>query len=117
MQEVQALCKRVVVIHKGEIVADDTLDRLLQQQGSAAITVEFEGNVSVEQLRVLPGVADAQRIAEFKFNVQPLAGVDLRPELFRFAADNRLSLIGLKQDEGSLENIFRELTTVTEVSE
>jgi ABC-2 type transport system ATP-binding protein len=117
MQEVQALCDRVVVINKGEIVADDTLDNLLQQQGSAiTIIVEFEGNVSVERLKSIPGVADVYHVEGFKFRVRANGATDLRPEIFRFAADNKLSLIGLKQEESSLENIFRELTTTTAVS-
>lgn len=110
MQEVQALCDRVVVINKGEIVADNTLDQLLRQDGTSAIVVEFEGNVTVDQLRALPGVSDACEVEGFRFRVVAAGNTDLRPELFRFAADNRLSLIGLKQEESSLENIFRELT-------
>jgi ABC-2 type transport system ATP-binding protein len=115
MQEVQALCDRVVVINKGKIVADNTLDILLKQEGkSTVILVEFEGNVTVEQLKVLDGVKEAHVVEGFKFKVVAQNNTDLRPELFRFAADNRLSLIGLKQEENSLENIFRDLTTLSE---
>jgi len=118
MQEVQALCNRVVVINKGEIAADDTLDNLLRREGTGiTIIVEFEGNVTVEQLRSLQGVEDAYVVEGFRFKVLANEGADLRPEIFRFAADNKLSLIGLKQEENSLENIFRELTTVTAASQ
>lgn len=114
MQEVQALCDRVVVINKGEIVADDTLDNLMRQQGNGTtILVEFEGNVTLEQLTALQGVEEATAIEGFRFRIRSKGEVDLRPEIFRFAADNKLSLIGLKQEESSLENVFRELTTVT----
>jgi ABC-2 type transport system ATP-binding protein len=113
MQEVQALCDRVVVINKGEIVADDTLENLLRQQGkTATIVVEFEGNVTCEQLKSLEGVEDAFVVEGYKFRVHPKEGIDLRPEIFRFAADNKLSLIGLKQEESSLENVFQGLTTI-----
>jgi len=112
MQEVQALCDRVVVINKGEIVADDSLDNLLRQQGKmATIVVEFEGNVTREQLKALEGVEDAFVVEGFKFRVHAKEGIDLRPEIFRFAADNKLSLVGLKQEESSLENVFQGLTT------
>ncbi len=114
MQEVQALCSRVVVINRGEIVADDSLESLLTSQtGTAAIVVEFEGVVEADQLRALTGVESVIMLEKGKFNVQPLAGYDVRPELFRFAADQKLSLIGLKQEENTLENIFRELTAVS----
>ena len=100
MQEVQALCDRVVVINKGEIVADDTLDNLMRQQGNATtILVEFEGNVTLEQLTALQGVEEATAIEGFRFRIRSKGEVDLRPEIFRFAADNKLSIIGLKLEE------------------
>ena len=118
MQEVQALCDRVIVINKGEIVANDTLNNLMTLQGNTAtLIVEFEGNVTVDQLNALNGVENTFVIEGFKFKVTAKQGVDLRAEIFRFAADNKLSLIGLKQEENSLENIFRELTTPAQVQQ
>ena len=111
MQEVQALCDRVIVISKGEIVADDKLERILQTQGNTvAIVVQFEGGVNLDQLKLLPGVKEVEALEGFKYKVLSEGNIDLRPEIFRFAADNNLSLIGLKQEENSLENIFRDLT-------
>jgi ABC-2 type transport system ATP-binding protein len=111
MQEVQALCRRVVVINQGKIVADDNLDGLLAGRQTPEVVVEFEGGVTEEQLRALAGVDHVKQLEGYKFSIRPRDGVDLRPELFRFAADHSLSLIGLKQGENSLENVFRELTT------
>lgn len=116
MQEVQALCDRVVVINKGEIVADDRLENLMARRAEApGIIVEFENEVSTDSLGALPGVVSVTRLATaagvHQYKVQPEAGADVRAEIFRFAADKKLSLIGLRQEEGSLENIFRELTT------
>lgn len=116
MQEVQALCDRVVVINKGEIVADDRLENLMARRAEApGIIVEFENEVSTDSLGALPGVVSVTRLATtagvHQYKVQPIAGADVRAEIFRFAADKKLSLIGLRQEEGSLENIFRELTT------
>ena len=111
MQEVQALCSRVVVINRGTIVADDSLDNLMKNRsGSATIIVEFEGVVNEAQLRAIPGVSSVVSEAKGKFSIMAVPGVDLRPELFRFAADQNLSLIGLRQEENSLENIFSSLT-------
>jgi ABC-2 type transport system ATP-binding protein len=111
MQEVQALCRRVVVINQGRIVADDNLEGLLAGRQTQEIVVEFESGVTEDQLRMLPGIDRVKQLEGFKFSIRPRDGVDLRPELFRFAADQSLSLIGLKQEENSLENVFRELTT------
>lgn len=116
MQEVQALCNRVVVINRGNIVADDTVEHLLQtQQSNVVVVAEFEKDVTAEQLQKLPEVISVQSVDTFKFKVVAAAGVDIRPALFRFAADNNLSLIGLKQEESSLENIFHSLTAQSPV--
>jgi ABC-2 type transport system ATP-binding protein len=113
MQEVEALCDRVVVINRGEIVADDLLSNLMQGNNGVVIVVEFERSIDPEGIRKIPGVKEVSEAGPFSFRVIAEEGVDLRPELFRFAADNRLSLVGLRQEEGSLENIFRELTSNT----
>jgi ABC-2 type transport system ATP-binding protein len=115
MQEVSALCSRVIVINKGEIVADDQLSNLMKGQSQETIViVEFEGSVSVEDLRALTGVKRVEVMGASHFKIAAQAGMDLRPEIFRFAADRKLSLLGLKQEETSLENIFRELTSTQE---
>lgn len=114
MQEVQALCDRVVVINRGKIVANDTLPNLLKSQsGQSALLIEFEGGVTSEELNSISGVLGVEEVGNFKFRVTSASGIDLRPEIFRFAADRHLSLLGLKQEEGSLEGIFRELTATT----
>jgi ABC-2 type transport system ATP-binding protein len=111
MQEVQALCDRVVVINKGVIVADDTLENVLQNnKNSTAVVVEFEGEVSVDDLLRLNGVQDVVVLGQGRYKVIANGNVDLRPALFRFAADKNLSLLGLKQEERSLEGIFNALT-------
>jgi len=111
LQEVQALCDRVIVINLGEIVADDTVDNLMRSQAkSLAIIVEFSGDVNEEMLNQVPGLKKLVRINSFSFRLEAHEGVDLRAEVFRFAADHSLSLLGLRQEESSLEEIFRALT-------
>lgn len=111
MQEVQALCDRVIVINKGKIVADDSLENLLKNSGSTVtVIVEFEREVALEDLRLLRGVEEVLPQAAGTYAIRASAGSDIRPEIFRLAADKNLSLIGLKQEENSLESIFRELT-------
>jgi ABC-2 type transport system ATP-binding protein len=115
MQEVSALCDRVIVINKGELVADSTLSDLLQNQNkSVTVVVEFEGFDELEALRSLDGISHIERIKQSTFKITTKPDVDIRPQLFRFAADHKLSLLGLKQEESSLENIFRELTAKQE---
>jgi ABC-2 type transport system ATP-binding protein len=116
MQEVSALCDKVVVINKGEIVANDTLANLLGRKGSVNTTlVEFEGEINEDELKQIQGVISVFRMdATPIFKIVSRAEIDIRPEVFRFATDRRLLLVGLKQEEGSLENIFRQLTSTPE---
>jgi ABC-2 type transport system ATP-binding protein len=113
---VQALCDRVIVINKGEIVANDTLSALMaRQSGSTVLIVDFEKEVDPQVLKSLPGVLDIEifndnKNALCRYKIICKSGSGVRSEIFRFAADKNLSLIGLKQEEESLENIFRELT-------
>lgn len=111
MQEVQALCDRVIVISRGEIVADSTLDDLLnKERRTSAVIAEFEGEVTADEIKQVKGVREVLVIRPSVFRIIPEATTDVRPDLFRFAADRKLSLVGLKLEESSLENIFRELT-------
>jgi ABC-2 type transport system ATP-binding protein len=112
MQEVQALCSRVVVINKGKLVADDRIENLLAgKKESNTVLVEFEGDISINDLRELDAVEEVQQVGPMKYKVISRSSIDLRPVLFRFAADKNLSLVGLKQEEGSLEEIFKSLTS------
>lgn len=110
MQEVQALCDRAIIINKGEIVANEEV-RLLQQLGEDQIiyTVEFEAEVSTALLSAISGVINVNKLEGGTYEV--VAGkVDIRSEIFKVAADNHLPLLGLKQNESSLEHIFQTLT-------
>jgi len=109
LQEVQAICDRVIVINQGEIVADDSVNNLLKHQERMSVLVEFEGEVNEEDLKALTGVQKVVR-TDNGYRLFANTGCDLRPEVFRFATDKKLSLIGLKQEENTLEEIFRSLT-------
>jgi ABC-2 type transport system ATP-binding protein len=116
MQEVQALCDRVIVINQGKIVADDLLANLLKgKEGSSVLVVEWEGLVSVDDIKTLPGVEEVT-VDEKKFRIVAQKNFDVRAELFRMSAKKNLSLISLKQEENSLEEIFRSLTSQSPVS-
>ncbi len=110
MQEVQALCNRVVIINKGRIVADDQLSELLRHGGGNSLIVEFQEDVDVAELKQLNGVAEVHLVSDRKYRVTSLPNVDLRSHLFRYAAERNLSLIELKVEEYSIESLFKELT-------
>lgn len=111
MQEVQALCDRVIVINKGRVVADDLLQNLVRGGADAVIIqVEFDRAVPVEDLRALTGVANVEVMSDALFRITSEQAKDVRPEIFKYASEKSVSLIGLKQEENSLEHVFRLLT-------
>jgi ABC-2 type transport system ATP-binding protein len=111
LQEVKALCDRVVVINKGKLVADDKLDRLLAHASrKPAIVVEFGAPADPAALGRISGVEAVEPLDGNRCRIIPAEGADPRPEIFRFAADRNLPLLGLRQEEGSLEDVFRDLT-------
>lgn len=111
LQEVQALCDRVVVINKGRIVADDKLDNLLAHASrKPAIIVEFGAPADLDDLRQVPGIVAVDPLEGNRYRITPSEGTDPRPEIFRFATARDLPLVGLRQEEGSLEDVFRDLT-------
>lgn len=110
MQEVQALCDRVIVINKGAIVADASLSSLLKQHQRHTYLVEFEKPVEQQILANIAGVKEIQIVSPTVFRLVTEEQADVRSQVFRLAADNNLALVGLKQEENSLENIFHTLT-------
>lgn len=111
MQEVQALCDRVIVINKGKVVADDLLQNLVRGgAGALVIQVEFDRAVPVVDLRALPGVAHVDVVNDTLFRITSEQDKDVRHEIFKYASEKSVSLVGLKQEENSLEHIFRQLT-------
>ncbi|WP_234735900.1 gliding motility-associated ABC transporter ATP-binding subunit GldA [Tellurirhabdus bombi] len=113
MQEVEALCHRVVIINRGKIVAEGSLDSL-QSATADTITViaEFEQELADStMLALLPGVQHLETLGQGRYQLTADRQSDLRAAIFRLAADKNLTLVGLKQQESSLEGIFKQLTT------
>ena len=110
MQEVQALCDRAIIINNGEIVADESVQMLQQVSDDQVVNiVEFEEEVNESLLSSIQGVIEVKKLEGARYEV--VSGkIDIRSAIFSVAADNKLPLVGLKQQEGSLEHIFQTLT-------
>ncbi len=112
LQEVEALCKRVVIINKGRIVADDNLQNLQKQStGSQYVQVVFQGNPSTEILQGLSAVAKLEMIDPAQFRFYTESAELLRKELLELSLRHNLNIVSLQSGEQSLEGIFRELTS------
>lgn len=112
MQEVQAICERVIIIHQGQIVADEKTAKLdtIHTAGDTIIEVEFDRQPAPEQLIAIQGIIRADyNGSSWVITSQPSS--DVRGSIFRFAVENDLILLGMKQQKQSLEDVFQALTT------
>ena len=109
MQEVEAICDRVIIINKGEIVADDKAADLQVSQTVQTVFVEFEGNVTRNQLKKIVPVNKVEAFGE-GWLLETKEDVDLRKSVAQFAKDNDLLTITLKREQKSLEEVFKQLT-------
>jgi ABC-2 type transport system ATP-binding protein len=110
MQEVEAICDRVIIIKKGQIVADNLATELQYEVGQQVVYAEFDGSVSRSVLQKIPGVSKVQRITDSSYLIESMAEDDLRKAIAVFAQQNGLLVITLRTEEKSLEEVFKELT-------
>lgn len=110
MQEVEAICDRVVIIDQGKIVADDTLQNLKSQAVNANVyTVSFESAIDVEVLSGLSGVQNVEEMKDYSYKVYS-EDDQLKKAILKLAADRDLPLTSVLTSGGSLEEIFQKLT-------
>ncbi|WP_397363649.1 gliding motility-associated ABC transporter ATP-binding subunit GldA [Olleya sp. R77988] len=110
MQEVEAMCDRVIIINKGEIVANKKLAALRDGQEQIVI-VEFDYRIEEAFLLKLPHVKSVKNSFDFIYEITFSTKEDMRSHVFDFAHDNQLKILQLNQKNASLESLFRELTS------
>jgi ABC-2 type transport system ATP-binding protein len=110
MQEVEAICDRVIIIKKGKIVADNIAAELQYEAGQQVVYAEFDGNISRSTLQKIPGVSNVQKVTDNSFLIESHGGGDLRKAVAVYAQQNQLLVITLRTEEKSLEEVFKELT-------
>lgn len=113
MQEVEAICDRVIIINKGKIVADEKMASLKKGQ-LQIVEVEFDFRVEMEALQQLPKLKKVENTHDFIYELTFDTQTDMRPVVFDFAHDNGLKILELRQKIKNLEALFRELTATTE---
>ncbi len=112
MQEVEAICDRVIIIDKGIIVADEEKSRIYSKIRSAnqVVQVEFDKKTDVQMLTRIAGVTAARQIKDNTWLIEAEGDEDIRPALFAFAVSNNLTVLSLQKRENNLEEVFRQLT-------
>jgi len=110
MQEVEAICDRVIIIDKGVIVADLKMKELRDEK-EQIIQVEFDYRIEEIALNKLPDLISAKNIGGFHYELKFNTSKDMRPAVFDFAHDNGLKTLQLNRKSKNLETLFSELTT------
>lgn len=111
LQEVEAICDRVIIIHRGNIVADDRLSKL--QQGladSSVVNVQFDREVDQGLLKQVKGVNKVERASGNKLIVHCTDADMVRKQILTLALQHNLNIVSLQSEKRSLEEIFKELT-------
>jgi ABC-2 type transport system ATP-binding protein len=109
MQEVEAICDRVIIIDKGVIVADKKLNQITKDK-EQVLEVEFDLKIDEQLIAQLPNLTTYKNIHELVWELTFVADKDMRPAVFDFAQENGLKTLQLNQKNKNLETVFREMT-------
>jgi ABC-2 type transport system ATP-binding protein len=110
MQEVEAICDRVIIINNGKIVTDKKLDKLISADKEQIIEVEFDFKIEEEAVAKIPNLVSYKNVHDCIWELTFLSDQDMRPKVFDFAQENGLKTLQLNQKSKNLETIFREIT-------
>ena len=110
LQEVEAICDRVIIINKGKIVADDKLSNLQRSSDSNMVKVSFKEALEPEWLRRILGVRNVTKIDSYNWALETPDPDLVRKQLFELALQQNLNIVSLQNENQSLEEVFRSLT-------
>ncbi|MEX2595695.1 MAG: gliding motility-associated ABC transporter ATP-binding subunit GldA [Salibacteraceae bacterium] len=110
MQEVEAICDRVIIINRGKIVADDKASNLTNYQNKQVIRVEFSKPVASNMLTTIHGVSEVKKVSDTTWLIASNADKDVRQNIFDFAVKNNNSVLTVQKEEQRLEDVFKRLT-------
>jgi ABC-2 type transport system ATP-binding protein len=111
MQEVEAICDRVIIINKGKIVADTPTSSLHQMsKDKETLLIEFSKPINREKLKAIPGIGMLENKGGNNWEITTDGKTDIRPALFKLAVDQDATVLTLQKQTHTLEQVFRELT-------
>ena len=112
MQEVEAICDRVIIIDKGVIVANEEKSNIYSiiRRPKQIIQVEFDKDIKESSLAAIANVTTVKQIKNNLWLLEAEGDEDIRPALFSFAVNNNLTVLSLQKQESNLEDVFRHLT-------
>jgi ABC-2 type transport system ATP-binding protein len=111
LQEVEAICQRVIMINRGIIVTDGLTDNVRKGLNETmTVVVEFKEEVKVEDICLIEGIRDYKMLSGKKWLLEGESSQDIREDIFNFAKDKGLSILELQTRKKSLEDSFRQLS-------
>jgi len=110
LQEVEAICDRVIIINKGKLVADDRLANLQQKGNTDMVKVTFKEPLEAEWLNRLKGVLSVNKLDSFSWQIKSSDANEVKRELLEMSLQHNLNIVSLQTEGGSLEEVFRRLT-------
>ncbi|MGB0390135.1 MAG: gliding motility-associated ABC transporter ATP-binding subunit GldA [Salibacteraceae bacterium] len=111
MQEVEAICSRVIIINDGNIVADKPIEQINEvSEGFTVVRVQFDNEVDKSIFSSLEGVLESSIVGENTFEIKSSSEVDIRPRIFELAVKNEIAVIEMSLVEKHLEQVFQDLT-------
>jgi len=110
MQEVEAICERVIIINNGKLVADKNLNNLVKEQAEQTIEVEFDQLLSSTDFATLENLTNTNKINDFTWELTFESNEDKRGKVFDFAKQKGFKILQLSLKNKNLEQIFREKT-------
>jgi ABC-2 type transport system ATP-binding protein len=111
MQEVQAVADRVIIINKGKIVANDTTEALQHKlNNEVTVIAEFKQKIDRAILGQIKGIKHYEQLKDGRWSFVSSGQGDLREEIFYFAKNKDLTLLGLEKEQFSLEDVFKQVT-------
>lgn len=112
MQEVEAICDRVIIIDKGKIVADEKSASIRERSDETdqTVIVEFDKEVTPGQLKKIEGVNEVKKTGQNIWLIQASTENDIRSKIFEYAVQNKLQVLSMQRKERKLEDVFRDLT-------
>ncbi|NMB72488.1 MAG: gliding motility-associated ABC transporter ATP-binding subunit GldA [Bacteroidales bacterium] len=112
MQEVEAICHRIIIINRGKLAAEGDTSAMLSESspGQQTLLLELNGMISENDLLSVPGVSAVKNVGNYRWIISGTTEPDIRTTLFAFAVEHGLVVLSLQRKEKNLEEVFREIT-------
>ncbi len=110
LQEVQAVCSRIIIINKGKLVADDTIQNLGKKNAKSIVSVAFDAIVNATLLQNLSSVIEVNKTGDSSFSLSTNNDNETRRQLLKLALQHNLNIVSLQSEGNNLEDVFRQLT-------